>query len=69
MVVGESGLGKSTLVSVLKVFFKLSKKYVLASIFQVNSMFLTDIYNSTTEDCLESNQTLEVLLTINISMP
>lgn len=39
MVVGESGLGKSTL---------------------VNSMFLTDIYNSTTEECLESNQTLEV---------
>ena len=29
-------------------------------------MFLTDIYNSTTEECLESNQTLEVLFTINI---
>ena len=28
MVVGESGLGKSTLVSVLKVFYKLSKKCV-----------------------------------------
>jgi len=39
MVVGESGLGKSTL---------------------VNSMFLTDIYNSTTDECLESKQTLEV---------
>ena len=33
MVVGESGLGKSTLVSMLKVFFILSKKYLLLSNF------------------------------------
>ena len=102
MVVGESGLGKSTLVkksfhdgaakmietmmvmmmtkrmlsslsynrwriSAWEVGFgtfhcllKITCYHFLPKIGQVNSMFLTDIYNSTTNESLESKQTIEV---------
>ena len=72
MVVGESGLGKSTLVWNQSLFFhpdifshrhhnfggKVYDPYKIQT--QVNSMFLTDIYNHDGEKEEEADQTLQV---------
>ena len=72
MVVGESGLGKSTLVWNQSLFFhpdifshphhnfesKVYDRYETQT--QVNSMFLTDIYSHDGEKEEEANQTLQV---------